>query len=115
MNSQGPRQARRSRRRKPDLAEGLSQQHEQFTAWSYWTTCTLIAMLLPLSWRYGTSAPAPTFNFPSTVVFLSTVKVIACGLPPCSVNCRPRLEFFAVAMAMEKEDVSTSVIFPDTV
>ena len=83
--------------------------------WNYWTTCTLMAMLLPLSWRYVTSALAPTFNLPSTVVFLSMVKVIVCGLPPCSVSCCPVLEFFAVATVIEKEDLSTAVIFPETV
>lgn len=39
-------------------------------------TWTLMATFVPLSWRYVTSAFEPTFNLPSTVVFLSMVKDI---------------------------------------
>src|SRR5437588_11330798 len=47
---------------------------------NYGVTRTLIARLEPFSWRYVTSAFAPTLSLPSIVVFLSILKVMVLGV-----------------------------------
>src|SRR5882762_6544849 len=71
-------------------------------------------MFVPFSWRYVTSALAPTFRLPSMAVFLSSWKTMVLGLAEsCSTFC-PAVEVCDCPTVRVKEFFSTEAIFPDT-
>src|SRR6266852_6988287 len=71
-------------------------------------------MLAPFSWRYVTSALAPTFRLPSIVVFLSIWKVMVLGLAKSCRRFCLSLEVCDCPTVRVKEFFSTEAIFPDT-
>src|SRR5216684_8764065 len=80
----------------------------------YGVTRTLIAMLAPFSWRYVTSALAPTLRLPSIVVFLSSWKTMVLGLAESCSTFWLGLEVCDCPTVRVNEFFSTEAIFPDT-